>query len=74
MYLWTCSLLDNNNLSGYLPDELAEMPSLKLLYDCYSFMLCVEFYIAVAVRVAAMLRSLILWRIAVKIDITHFAF
>lgn len=40
MYLLTCSLLDNNNLSGKLPDELAEMPSLKILYDLLFFMLC----------------------------------
>lgn len=37
MYLLTCSLLDNNNLTGNLPSEFSEMPSLKILYD---FLLC----------------------------------
>ncbi|KAG5064204.1 hypothetical protein JHK85_005387 [Glycine max] len=31
MYFWTCSLLDNNNLTGYLPSEFSEMPSLKIV-------------------------------------------
>lgn len=30
--LKSCRLLDNNNLSGYLPPELSEMPNLLILY------------------------------------------
>lgn len=35
LQLWTCSLLDNNNLSGYLPAEFSELPSLLILYGFY---------------------------------------
>jgi hypothetical protein len=30
-----CRLLDNNNLSGYLPEELSELPSLLIMYVYY---------------------------------------
>jgi hypothetical protein len=45
MFLWTCSLLDNNKLSGYLPPELSRLPNLLILYYfLFSEYECVHIY------------------------------